>query len=413
MMSEAEITMRRTRAAFLWTWVCNTPFWAIYTMLPFILYRDLHATPLQITVIIALKPLVSVFSLYWSAWINKRKDRLITNVILAGVIGHLPFFLFPFMDNPWYFVASFGFYMFMARGGLPAWMEILKLNIPGTMREKVFAYASTFEYLGGGILPFALGVLLDGYFQSWRWLFPVTALISILSAFIQYRIPIKIDSNEAVTPQPLDVKRQIVQPWKDAWELLRKRTDFAVFQVGFMLGGAGMLVLQPALPSFFLDVLQLSYMELALALTLCKGVGFALTSPLWAKWIHKIDIYRFIAAVTAVAFIFPLCLIGAQFNIAWVYIGYLAFGVMQAGSELSWNMSGPIFAKNDDSSVYTTVNVVTLGIRGCFVPALGSLLNVWTGPTAVMALASLLCLLATWRMTAYTARTESLPTSRI
>ena len=149
-------------------------------MLPFILYKDLHATPLQITVIIALKPLVSVFSMYWSAWINKRKDRLITNVVLAGIIGHLPFFFFPFMENPWYFVVSFGFYMLMARGGLPAWMEILKLNIPGTSREKVFAYASTFEYLGGGILPFALGWLLDGYFQSWRWLFPMTAFISIL-----------------------------------------------------------------------------------------------------------------------------------------------------------------------------------------------------------------------------------------
>lgn len=93
-MTNADIRLQRTRAAFLWTWICNTPFWAMYNMLPFILYKDLHATPVQVTVIIALKPLVSIFSMYWSAWIEKRKDRLIPNVIAAGIIGHLPFFSF-------------------------------------------------------------------------------------------------------------------------------------------------------------------------------------------------------------------------------------------------------------------------------------------------------------------------------
>lgn len=397
--------MRRTRAAFLWTWICNSPFWAIYTMFTFILYKDLHATPLQITVSIALKPLVSIFSMYWSAWINKRKDRLIANVILAGIIGHLPFFFFPFVDNPWYFVVSFGFYMLMARGSLPAWMEILKLNIPGTMREKVFAYASTFEYLGGGILPLALGWMLDGYSQSWRWLFPVTALISILSAFIQYRIPIKQDLIEPIAVSSrIDVIGQIMKPWKDAWELIRTRKDFAVFQIGFMLGGSGVLVVLPILPAFYEDVLQLSYTELALAVTLCKGVGFALTSSLWAKWIHKVGIYRFIGTVTCVACLFPLCLIGAQFNLAWVYIGHIIYGIMLAGSELSWSMSGPIFAKHEDSSVFTNVNLVTVGIRGCFVPAIGSFLYYGTGPMPVMVLAATLCLLATWSMLAYEKR---------
>ena len=37
---------------------------------------------------------------------------------------------------------------------------------------------------------------------------------------------------------------------------------------------------------------------------------------------------------------------------------------MQAGSELSWNMSGPLFSKQEESSSYTSVNIVTAGIRG-------------------------------------------------
>lgn len=297
--------------------------------------------------------------------------------------------------------------MLMARGGLPAWMEILKLNIPEVPRGKVFAYASTFEYLGAGFLPFAFGWLLDGYFQSWRWIFPITAFISILSALIQYRIPINLDDMAGkIEATRSNLVKQIVQPWKNAWNLLRVRPDFSVFQVGFMIGGAGVLIFQTALPQYFIDVLQLSYMELALALTLCKGIGFALTSSLWAKWIHKVNIYRFIGWVTLVACLTPFCLIAAKFNIAWVYFGYFVYGIMMAGSELSWNMSGPIFAKNEDSSVYTTVNVVTVGLRGCFVPALGTLLTYWTNSTTVLMLGGILCLLATWRMAAYS-RTQA------
>ena len=73
--------IQKTRSAFIWSHVLNTPFWAIFNMLPFILYKDLHATPLQITAIIILKPAVSLFAPYWSAIIEKRRDLLLPNLI--------------------------------------------------------------------------------------------------------------------------------------------------------------------------------------------------------------------------------------------------------------------------------------------------------------------------------------------
>lgn len=36
---------KRTRMAYVATRLLDTPFWAIYNMLPVILYKDLHATP--------------------------------------------------------------------------------------------------------------------------------------------------------------------------------------------------------------------------------------------------------------------------------------------------------------------------------------------------------------------------------
>ena len=391
--------LQRTKSAFLWTRVLNTPFWAVFGLLPFILYKDLHATPLQVAVFIALKPLVSIFSPYWSARINQRRDRLLSNVIGANLLKLAPFLFFPFIDNPWFLILSSGLYMMLHRGGVPAWMEILKLNLPGANRERIFAYGTALGYLGDGIFPFVLGWLLDGYVESWRWIFPVVSLISLFAVYYQARIPIPMGVE--TQPEETSFKTQLLQPWKSAWDLMKRRPDFARFQIGFMLlGGGGLMVMQPALPVFFVDVLQLSYTELAIALTLCKGIGCALTSSSWARWMNHVDIYRFSSWVTALGCLFPLFLLASQFHLVWLYVAYMAYGVMQAGSELSWNLSGPIFSKEEESSAYSSFNVLLIGLRGAFVPALGSFLCVATNSAVeVLTLGGLLCLLATLWLT--------------
>jgi len=391
-----------TRSVYMWTNILNTPFWAIFNMLPFILYKDLHATPLQVTLIITLKPLVSLFSLYWSAHINKRRDRLLSNMIWARVLGHLPFFFFPFIDNVWFYIASFGFYMTLARGVVPAWMEILKLNIPEISREKVFAAGSLMGYIGNAIFPFLIGWLLDDYFQAWRWLFPIAACISLAAAFFKAKIPIPADvSIDLSNEVPQSWQQQLTAPWKNAWDLLCRRPDFLKFQWGFMLGGAGVMIMQPALPQFFVDGLQLSYMEMSVALTFCKGIGFALTTPVWARYLHKIDIFRFSALPPLCLCLFSVCLLSAQTSIFWLYAAYICYGVMQAGSEMCWHLSGPIFSKKEDSSTFSSVNVLTVGLRGCIVPPLGSLIAYSISSPFVIAVGGVLCLLSNLRLYSY------------
>jgi len=68
-----------------------------------------------------------------------------------------------------------------------------------------------------------------------------------------------------------------------------------------MLGGGGLMIMQPALPAFFLGELSLSYTTLAIALAACKGIGFTLTSRLWAGLLNKLNIFRFSSHVTILA----------------------------------------------------------------------------------------------------------------
>ncbi len=391
---------RRTQWAYIGTRVLDTPFWGIFNMLPFILYKDLHATPFQLGLLVTLKPLVSIFSSYWSAMINSRSDRLVSNILWARILAYLPFFLFPFMDSPWFFIGSFGLYMMLAVGIVPAWMELLKLNVPKVTREKVFSYTQAFGYMGGGLLPFILGGVLDEYQQAWRWLFPAAAALSLGAYLFQWKITVRPGVVlKEVAKQKLSY--HILKPWKTSWELLKQHPDFFKYQIGFMLIGSGLMVIQPSLPVFFVDVLHLSYTELAVALTLCKGFGFALGSPLWSHWIHKMDIFRFSGLIAGVACLFPLALLLTSFQIVWLYLGYFLYGFMQSGNELSWNMSGPIFAKDKDSSIYTSVNVMAIGVRGAIIPSLGALILTYLGSSSAMICGVIVCMLATFRLASY------------
>ena len=293
--------------------------------------------------------------------------------------------------------------MLFAVGIVPAWMEILKLNIPKQKREKVFSYTQAFGYMGGGLLPFAIGWILDGHFQAWRWLFPLAASLALSAFFFQIRllIPENTEQMKQRIEGKVDIYQLVFKPWKTAWTLLKERPDFRDFQLGFMIVGCGLMIVQPALPVFFVDSLHLSYTEIAIALTLCKGFGFASASPFWSKWIHRVDIYRFSSWIAALGCLFPACMILTKWEMGWLYCGYICYGVMQSGNELIWNMSGPIFSHDKDSSSYTSVNVLAIGLRGCVIPLLGSLICSALGASSVMVLSGLICLMATVPLISY------------
>lgn len=398
-MTSDDAARRQTSLAYILTRTLETPFWSLYNLLPVILFKYLHATPYQLGLLITLKPLVSLLSSYLSTRIQNQPNKIVSSILYGRLLAYLPFLFFPFIESIWYFIFCFGFYMFLQVGMVPAWMELLKQNLPKQSRDRVFSYTQVFGYLGGGLLPFILGWILDEWDTSWRWMFPVTALIACFASYWQYLIPIKtFDASQNETaPQA----HALITPWKNALDLLKRRPDFANFQIGFMLIGSGLMVLQPALPTFFVDRLDLSFTEIGIAITLCKGIGFACSSSFWVRWINQMDLFFYGAIVAFLAVFFPLFLIAAQTQLVWLYAAYLIYGCMQAGNELSWNMSGPIFAKQEDSSPFSTVNIIAVGIRGLFIPFLGAYCLEHFNSLSVMVLSCALCLLASIKMIMY------------
>lgn len=381
--------------ALVWTNLLAEPLFTLYNLLAFILYKDLGASAFQIALLTMLKPIVSILSFYWSAGLNGRTRKLKPNVMWAGFLMRVPFLACLWIDSAWFVIAAAVNYMFFYRAAIPAWMEIVKRNMEKEKRGRAFSISSALGYGEGVVLALACGSLLDKDPAMWKWLFFITAVIGLFSLIVQARIVVEGEDVEVERPS---LKELIVRPWRDSYQLMKERPDFSKFQWGFMACGFGVMLIQPALPLFAVDRLGVSYMEMMGAISIAKGLGFAVSSPLWARWMDRMNILRLASFVFISVGLFPVLLSFSVLNIAWLYIAYFWYGVGTGGSHLVWNMSGLIFAGKDESSRYTGVNVVSVGLRGAFAPPLGSWMAVVFGPLQVLLLGGVLCFYSGVRM---------------
>jgi MFS family permease len=384
-------TFKKTRFALLLSSLLHEPLACLYIWLPFILRKDLQASALEISILATLKPLVSIISFYWIGIAQYFKLNLQKGFLVAGILARMPFLFFPIYPSVGYSIFAATVYMLFTRASVPSWMEMLKMNLSTNERGKWFSLGSMIGYAEGVILAVALGSLFDVYLTSWRYLFALSALIGIVGVIVQGNIPMKVIKLEEACQ--VSLKTLIVKPWKDTISIMKKRPDFALFQWGFMAAGLGIMLANVICPLYFVDYLYLRHVDYANARYVFMGLGFIFFSPIWQNYMKRYSLFLLTLFIDMGFVLFCFALILAQMNGQFLYIAFLLYGISQAGSHLVWHLSGPIFAGDEESSKYSGINVVMVGIRGLIGPGVGSLLYVLYGPTVVFSCSLVLCLI--------------------
>lgn len=384
-----DLRQKQTSRALFWSNFLSEPLFTLCGFLGFILYKDLGASALAISLMTMLRPIVTILSFYWSAGLKGSSRKLKANALWAGVWMRAPFVGCLWFDEVWYVIAAAVNYMFWYRAGMPAWVEILKRNVKEGKRERLFSMSSALAYVEGVILSLGMGSVLDRDPDLWRVLFFGSSMVGMISLLIFARVQMAEGSEEEV--KRVGWKELVVRPWRDSWRLMRERKDFSLFQWGFMLCGFGIMLVQPTLPLLAVDWLGVKYVEMAAAVSIAKGLGFSLSSPLWARWFQRVSIFRISSWVFLSVGLFPVMLALSPLSMGWFYLAYFWYGVGQGGSHLVWTMSGPVFAGTEESSRYTGVGVVLAGLRGMVGPGLGTLLTAICGPIQVLCMGGILC----------------------
>lgn len=376
-LNKSQKTSQKTKWALLWMNLSNEPFVVLYAILPFIFRNDLSATILQISILAALRPVLPVFSFYWSANLTKRPDLLRSNLIIAWVLARLPFLFVPWFLNPWYLIFCCAVYEFFNKSGIPALIEILKINIPKDAREGAYTFYFVLSFVESIFLGLILAGFLKHYPSAWHFLCAAAALVSLSSVWIQMKVPIEIGNVQQIAIPSF--KHRLIEPWKEAYAILRKRPDFARFQWGFMMGGFGLMLIAPSLSLFYVDILHLEHSQIVMGRSILMGVGVVLSSYFWRKALTRLSVPHLTMWILMGFGVFPLVLLLSRIDMQWFYLSFIFYGIAQAGSHVLWNLSGTLFSQEEDSSQYSRVNILMSGLRGIIAPALGGILCAYLG----------------------------------
>jgi MFS family permease len=372
-------TAKLTKWVLFCSNVLQEPFVVLNLMLDIILSSHFGASALQISLLTTLRPILAVFAFYWGSILLFKPHFLKMSLVGATALGSLLFLFAPWADSIWFFIVAECFFILFWRAANPAQMEILKINLEKGERERVFSKALSLSYASGIIIGPMLGLFLKYHPDLWKELFCAVALLYSASALVKNYFPTPDQPAARAFKEISSAKEALIRPWKESWRLLKTNRAFLQFQLGFFIAGSGLMFAKPTIPGF-LTGMQLSFFEIFSLFTLLEGIGFILTSSLWAKYLQKSGLQAASSLVLLAFSLQPLFLICASQMTICVFAAYFIYGAAQAGSRLVWNLSGPLLCGNESSSLYSSVNILAIGIRGCFVPLLGAACSLFFGP---------------------------------
>ena len=387
-----------TKRIFFISQMLEAPFLALYPMLAIFLVKEYQASPFQISLLTMLKPAITVISFYWSSlFLKKSSSSVKLNLLLAITLSGIAFLFSPWIHSCWYFIAAGAIYALFSKAKVPALMELLKINSSSEEREKLFAKVSSWGYVVAGVTSVCLGPLLDANTGLWPIFFCIASVFLLSSVLVFSSIPEDVEETKELVPSSMKIQEHLLHPWKKTILLLKSRPDFLQFQIGFFIAGFGLMLVMPAIPSFFKE-LNISYTKLFFSIGILKGLGFILFSNQWATFLQKKSLSVFTSLVFGGFVLFMLFLLLAQYTTQTIFLAYFIYGIAQAGSHLIWHLSGPIFAGQQESYPFSVVNVLSIGVRGFIAPPLGAALSFFIGPTFTIIAGISMGLLATWYM---------------
>lgn len=367
-----------------------SPLEAMYTLLIFIAAKELNVTPLQLAVLAGSKPISSLLAFYCSTSVTGKPQTFKKYLICINTLAALPALTFLFIENNWFFVASFAIFMVGLRAVFPVWTTLLKGSMSLEAMSGLQAKAISVQQVFTIFCPLLFGYLIDGDKEIWKYLFLGLGILQIFNSMVMLMLPLPnflpqnlIESSSSSLLSPMT-------QWRESWNILKKRSDFTHYLILFFCGGAGLVMMQSSLPLFFKNNLHLSYTTITLAISCCKGIALIASVKLWSNWVNKTSLFRFNFYINIVSCLFIGFILLSNYQTNFLFIAYLLYGAMQAGCELSWNMNGPIFAKDKESTLFSSLNLPLIGIRGLICHSLGQWILFHTSVNVVFIVAGIL-----------------------
>lgn len=365
-----------------------------------VLKKTLLGTPLEITLLTMVAPFSNFFSIYFSRIIktDPNKKRLF---LLIGIIGRMSLVVIAFVHSaiPFLIVLAV-FYIFNAFLN-PLMSSLMQVNIGKDKRGKLFGYMNSVSTMASIIISFTAGKLLDIDDNMFRMLFAFAGIIGFVSMYflsrIRFRKKLMIDGGLK------SGTFNILYPFRNMIHIYSNDRRYLFFEIAFFVYGMGFLVILPALPIYFVDIMEMDYSQISMAKGVIGQIFMVLIMPFVGSLHDRTNPVVFSAITFFILAFYPIILLLAPGNtmvnpVHVVYLGFLIYSFAMSAVIIVWNLGSIYFAGHRNSSDYQSIHVTMTGIRGLIAPLVGYAVIKLFGVMQVFMLSSVFFFIASFLM---------------
>ncbi|MEM1108206.1 MAG: MFS transporter [Planctomycetota bacterium] len=334
-------------------------------------------------------------SLFWTRWSRGRRKSPFVGVLMGALLVLVAMVaVLPVNEaGAWALVAAVVVGRCLMAGMMTVRSAIWRMNFPRAVRARVTGKFVLIATLILGLVPLQVGRWLDADPESFRWIYPLAAVIGIVGVISFVRI--RVRHEPALLRSERDIHRDEETPRRADGRphtfvsVLREDDNFRRYMTWQFCAGVANMMGNTAFMLYVIEAIKQRDDANTLGMTLGTTLPLAvatLTVPLWSKLLDRTHIARYrishgLTWVFGQASCYAACLaFAANGWVGWFFIPMLLRGVMQGGGMIAWQLGHNDFADKRLAALYMGIHQTLTGVRGAFAPFVGVwLLAGWEG----------------------------------
>ncbi|HOI01029.1 MAG TPA: MFS transporter [Bacteroidales bacterium] len=364
----------------------------------FVFVKSLRGSSYQLGLLFQFSMMVFLFLVFLNEFLRRMRRRR-ELLRYAFLFSRLPLLLIAFFpvslsgveSQPWWHAVFLGLFLVYYLGTpiiFPSINLLLKHNYAPENFGRLYSISTSAGKVVMLVVTFIYGYWLDHNPYIFVSVFPVLAILGVISGFILAEIPFPQPESERPSRSFLSSVRDSIN---NMVNVLKENEPYRHFEIGFMIYGFGFMATVTVIILFFYEGLNLSYSSVAFYRNVYNILAIILL-PFFGKLIGILGPRRFatISYGSVALYVSTLILTqwwpaSFQLGMITIYYGLIAYvlfhGIFAATMPLLWNIGSAYFCKPSEAGLYQEIHLSLTGFRAIFAPLLGVVFYEWLGFT--------------------------------
>ena len=357
--------------------------------------KTFNASGLLTAIVFSIPISANLLNVVWSVILRGRQRiRTFTLIASAACVGILSIGLTDAAWGPWaarLFAAQMLFTHLFTSGLITLRTTMWRANYPQTHRAQIAGRLQTLRMLLSLLTAALLSALFDWHADYYRFVYPLVALVGLLSLWPLRRMRMRGEKAElrrlhAHLTRDNHNGNGRIGLWeglKESAAILRHDRPYAQYMFAqFLLGSANFLT-DPVLVYILTKRLELSYFSSTFLLFQVPIAVLLISIGFWARRFDRVGVLRFRIAnsgcwTASYAFLtVAIAIIGLSDEtaiapaIAILLVARVLRGLGRGGGAIAWPLGHLHFAREHQTELYMGIHVALTGLRGLVMPLLG------------------------------------------